>query len=100
MADPKITNEMRPWYIMFVLWCMENSLDYQEHDFNELKLLDSVEYYELQKKAYFKILSSDKCPVCWGHVGPEKRRSLPVVCDCGVAFDVDVKKLHAWRHEE
>lgn len=102
-ADPEagITNEMRTLYIMFHLWCSAQGLEPGEHDC--YKLVQSIptdRYYKLRGHAFFKILASDRCPICWGPVGPERRRKLPVVCDCGKKFCVNVKEQRCWVEDE
>ncbi len=99
-AEPAVTNEMRTLYIMFFLWCKDQGLSPDDHDcYKTIESIPKERYYRLRSHAFFKILASDKCPFCWGHVGPERRRQLPVVCDCGKKFGVDVRAQKVWVEE-
>ena len=94
-----VTNEMRTLYIMFHLWCDATGVSPADHDcYKTIAAIPNDRYYRLRGHAFFVILKSDKCPVCWEHIGPEKRRSLPVVCGCGCGrkFGVDIPNQKAW----
>jgi len=95
------TNEMRTLYIMFHLWCDAIGLTPEDHDcYKTIQEIPNERYYRLRGHAFFVILKSDKCPICWEHIGPERRRSLPVVCDCGKKFGVDVPNQKAWVEDD